>query len=98
MPKLKPVHPGEILKEEFLEPFGLSMYRLAMDIDVPPIRVSQIVRGKRAITPDTSLRFAKYFQTSPEFWLNLQSYFDLENAEVELRDVLKLKVKVLAAR
>ena len=97
MSKLTPIHPGEILKEEFLEPFGLSMYRLAMDIDVPPIRVSQIVNGKRAITPDTALRLAKYFQTSPEFWLNLQSY-DLENAEVELRDVLKMNVKVLAAR
>ena len=98
MSKLTPIHPGEILKEEFLEPFGLSMYRLAMDIDVPPIRVSQIVNGKRAITPDTALRLAKYFQTSPEFWLNLQSYYDLENAEVELRDVLKMNVKVLAAR
>lgn len=98
MSTLNPIHPGEILKEEFIEPFGLSMYRLAIDIDVPPIRITQIVNGKRAITPDTALRLAKYFQTSPEFWLNLQSYYDLENAEVELRDVLKTNVKVLAAR
>lgn len=98
MSKLKSIHPGEVLKEDFLKPFGLSMYRLAMDIDVPPIRVSQIVNGKRAITPDTALRLAKYFQTSPEFWLNLQSHYDLENAEIELRDVLKMKVKVLAGQ
>ncbi|QQR54481.1 HigA family addiction module antidote protein [Candidatus Peregrinibacteria bacterium] len=95
---LHAIHPGEILKEEFLEPFGLTMYRLAMDIDVPPIRVSQIIHGKRAITPDTALRLAKYFQTSPEFWLNLQSHYDLENVEFELRDVLEMKVKILAAQ
>jgi antitoxin HigA-1 len=96
MPILSPIHPGEILKAEFLEPFGVSMYRLAVDIDVPPIRVSQIVNGKRAITPDTALRLAKYFQTSPEFWLNLQSYYELENTEIELRAILKSNVKVLA--
>jgi addiction module HigA family antidote len=98
MSKINPIHPGEILKEEFLVPFGLSMYRLAMDVNVAPIRISQIVNGKRAITPNTALRFAKYFQTSPEFWLNLQSHYDLENAEIELRDVLKMKVKVLEVR
>lgn len=98
MPKLNPIHPGEILKEDFLEPFGLSMYRLAMDIGVPPIRVSQIVHGMRAITPDTALRLAKYFQTSPQFWLNLQSHYDLERTEIDLRHVLKMEVKTLTAQ
>lgn len=75
---LAPVHPGEILAEEFLVPLGISQYRLAIDISVPPRRVNEIVHGKRAISADTALRLARYFGTSERFWLNLQSRFDLE--------------------
>jgi addiction module HigA family antidote len=76
--KLVPVHPGEILLEEFLAPMGLSQYRLAMDISVPPRRINEIVHGKRAISADTALRLACYFGTSERFWLNLQAQFDLD--------------------
>jgi len=76
--KLNPVHPGEILMLDFLVPMGVTQYRLAKSIGVPARRVNEIVHGKRAITADTALRFARFFGTSPEFWLNLQSYFDLE--------------------
>lgn len=79
MPKrLDPIHPGEVLMAEFLEPFGLSQYRLARDISVPPRRINEIVHGKRAISADTALRLGRYFGVSPQFWLNLQSRFDLE--------------------
>ena len=77
-PKLVPVHPGEILLEEFLLPLGLSQYRLAKDVSVPARRINEIVRGTRAVTADTALRLARYFSTSERFWLNLQSRFDLE--------------------
>ena len=76
--KLPPIHPGEILLEEFLKPMGLSQYRLSKDITVPPRRINEIVLGKRAITADTALRLARYFGTTEQFWLNLQSHFDLE--------------------
>lgn len=76
--KFPPVHPGEILFEEFLKPFGISQYRLARDIRVPPRRVNEIVHGVRSITADTALRLAKFFGTSAAFWMNLQSRFDLE--------------------
>jgi len=76
--KLPPVHPGEVLLEEFLEPTGLSQYRLAKDISVPPRRINEIVHGKRGITADTALRLARYFGTSERFWLNLQSRYELE--------------------
>lgn len=76
--KLPPVHPGEVLLEEFLEPSGLTQYRLAKDIGVPARRVNEIVHGKRAVSADTALRLARYFDTSPQFWLNLQSRHDLE--------------------
>jgi addiction module HigA family antidote len=76
--KLPPVHPGEILKEEFLKPSGTSQYRLAKDIHVPARRVNEIVHGTRGITPDTALRLARYFGTSPNFWMNLQARYDLE--------------------
>lgn len=71
------IHPGEILEEEFLKPLGISQYQLAKDIAVSRLRISEIVRGQRAVTADTALRLAEYFGTSPEFWLNLQSRYDL---------------------
>lgn len=76
--KLKPVHPGEILREEFMEPLALSMNRLALDLRVPITRTAEIVHDRRAITSDTALRLARLFRTSPEFWLNLQTRYDLE--------------------
>ena len=75
---MPPIHPGEILKEEFLEPLGLSQYRVAVDISVPPRRINEIVHGKRAISADTALRLARYFGTTDRFWLNLQTHYDLE--------------------
>jgi antitoxin HigA-1 len=77
--KIGNIHPGEILQEDFLGPLHLSQYRVSKDIKVPPRRINEIVLGKRAITADTALRLSKYFGTSPQFWLNLQSHFDLEN-------------------
>jgi addiction module HigA family antidote len=76
--KVAPIHPGEILLEEFLEPLGISQYRLAKDISVPPRRINEIVHGIRAVTADTALRLARYFGTSERFWLNLQVRYDLE--------------------
>jgi len=76
----KPVHPGEILRAEFLDPLGISMYRLAKDTQMPADRVGRLVRGTRAFTADTALRLAAYFGTTPEFWLNLQARHDLELA------------------
>ena len=76
--KLAPIHPGEVLLSDFLEPLGLSQYRLAQDISVPPRRINEIVHGKRAISADTALRLARYFGTSERFWLNLQARCDLE--------------------
>jgi antitoxin HigA-1 len=81
--KLPPVHPGEILLKDFIEPLGLSHYALAKAIGVTPIRISQIVRGKRAVTADTALRLSRYFGTRPGWWLDLQSYYDLERAADE---------------
>jgi len=92
---LSPIHPGEVLLEDFMKPLGLSQYRLAKDISVTPIRISQIVNGQRAITVDTAMRLARYFGTSPEVWLRLQVRYDLEVAESELRDRIDREVKVL---
>ena len=78
MKKMPPVHPGEILLEEFLKPLGISQYRLAVDISVPPRRINEIVHGKRAVTADTALRLARYFGNSEGFWMNLQTRYDLE--------------------
>jgi addiction module HigA family antidote len=75
---MAPVHPGEILMEEFLEPMGISQYRLSKDIGVPPRRINEIVHGKRAISPDTALRLARYFAMTDTFWSNLQAHYDLE--------------------
>ena len=79
--KISPIHPGEILQKEFLEPMGLSQNQVALDIRVPATRINQIVLGKRRITPDTALRLAKYFHMSPQFWLGLQMDYDLDVAE-----------------
>ncbi len=76
--KLKPVHPGEILLEEFMKPLGLSMNRIALDLRVPLTRIADIVHERRGITADTALRFARYFKTAPTFWLNLQTRYDLQ--------------------
>ncbi|MDY7024708.1 MAG: HigA family addiction module antitoxin [Cyanobacteriota bacterium] len=81
---IAPIHPGEILLEEFLEPLGISQYRLAKDIGVPPTRIGTIVHGKRSITADTAIRFARYFGTTELFWLNLQNHYDLETARDSL--------------
>ena len=94
--KLNPIHPGEILLEEFLKPMGISQYRLAKDINVPPRRINEIVLGKRAITPDTALRLSKYFGLSERFWLNLQMKYDLEVTKDELEERLDFEVKKLA--
>jgi addiction module HigA family antidote len=77
--KIGNIHPGKVLQEEFLVPLHLSQYRISKDIKVPPRRINEIVHGKRAITADTALRLSKYFGTSPQFWLNLQSHYELEN-------------------
>lgn len=95
--KLKPVHPGEILAEDFLKPYGLSMNKLALDLRVPVTRIADIVAARRGITSDTALRFGRYFGTTPEFWMNLQVKYDLETTEDEkkleiIRDVRPLKV------
>ncbi len=84
-----PIHPGEILNEDFLKPLGLSQYRLATDIHVPPRRINEIVKCTRAVTADTALRLARYFGTSAEFWMNLQAHHDLERARDRLGDALE---------
>ena len=91
--KIKPVHPGEVLMEEFLTPLAISQYRLAKDIGVAPRRINEIVHGLRAISADTALRLGKYFNVSPQFWLNLQSHFDLETEAEIMTDILKSQVK-----
>ena len=93
--KLPPIHPGEILMEEFLAPMGISQYRLAKDISVPPRRINEIVHGKRSITADTALRLGRFFGMSPQFWLNLQTRHDLEVTEDLLKDRLDVEVHAL---
>ena len=93
--KVKPVHPGEILLEEFLSPLGVSQYRLAKDTTVPPRRINEIVRGLRSISADTALRLARYFGTSERFWLNLQGRYDLDVEKDRLGKRLKREVKIL---
>ncbi|WP_267897607.1 HigA family addiction module antitoxin [Cryobacterium tepidiphilum] len=84
--KLAPIHPGEVLMEDFIEGFGITQNKLAVSIGVPPRRINEIVHGKRAITADTALRLAKYFDTSAQFWLNLQTRYDLDLAEDRVAD------------
>jgi len=93
---LSPIHPGEVLLEDFMKPLGLSQYRLAKDIGVSPIRISQIVHGQRAITVDTAMRLGRYFGTSAAVWLRMQVRYDLESAEKELQERINGEVKVLA--
>ena len=93
--KIPPIHPGEILMKEFLKPFGLSQYKLAKDINVPPRRINEIVHGKRSISADTALRLSRYFNLSERFWLNLQSRYDLEVEKDKLNDRIEAEVKVL---
>ena len=93
--KLPPIHPGEILRGEFLEPMGISQYRLAKDISVSPRRINEIVHGNRSITADTALRLGRFFGMSPQFWLNLQTRYDLEVTEDLLEDRLDEEVHTL---
>ena len=93
--RLPPIHPGEVLLEEFLKPMELSQYRLAQDISVPPRRINEIVHRKRSITADTALRLSRYFGMSERFWLNLQNRYDLEVEKSRLRGRLEKEVAVL---
>jgi antitoxin HigA-1 len=95
--KQTPVHPGEVLLEEFLKPMNISQNRMALDIRVPARRINEIVHGKRRVTPDTALRLARYFNMSPAFWLGLQMDYDLDTAEDELGDRIAREVAVLAS-
>jgi antitoxin HigA-1 len=90
--KLQPVHPGEILLEEFLKPMAISQYRLAKDISVPPRRINEIIHGTRAVSADTALRLSRYFGTSERFWLNLQVRYDIEVEKDRLGDSLEREV------
>ena len=92
-----PIHPGEILSEEFLKPFGITQYRLAVDIGVPAMRIHKIIRGERGISADTALRLARYFGMSVEFWTGIQTHYEVEKARVALGSRLEEEVKVLAA-
>ncbi len=92
---LSPIHPGEVLLEDFMKPLGLSQYRLAQDISVPPIRINQIIHGERSITIDTAMRLARYFGTSATVWLRLQVRYDLEVAEKTSGDRIRREVKIM---
>lgn len=94
--KLPPIHPGEILLEEFLRPLGISQYRLAKSISVPPRRINELVHGNRAVTADTALRLSRFFGTSERFWMNLQTRYDLEREKDRLGDRLDEEVTALA--
>ena len=95
--KFAPVHPGEILLDEFLQPMGISQYRLAKDISVHPRRINEIIHGTRSISADTALRLSRYFGLSERFWLNLQARYDLEMEKDRLEGRLENEVKVLTA-
>ena len=95
--KLKPIHPGEVLMADFLEPMDISQYRLAHGISVPPRRINEIVHGDRAVSADTAIRLARFFGTSEEFWLNLQARYDLEVSRDRLGRRLKDEVEVYAS-
>ena len=95
--RLPPIHPGEILLEEFLKPMGISQYRLSKDISVPPRRINEIVHGKRAVSPNTALRLSRYFGLSERFWINLQGRYNLEVEKDRMKDRLDDEVRVLVA-
>lgn len=90
---IPPIHPGEILFEEFMKPLGISQNRLGRDLEVPPRRINEIVHGKRSISADTALRLGEYFKISPQFWLNLQSKYDLDMAREKVGDKIKKHIK-----
>ncbi len=98
MKKLKNIHPGDVLREEFLNPLGISAYRLSMDIAVPQTRISEILKGNRSITADTALRLSKYFGNSPNFWLGLQNDFDIEEELMLNGTELKLIKRYLPSK
>ena len=95
--KMKPIHPGEVLLEEFLEPMEISQYRLAKDISVPPRRINEIVHGRRSITADTALRLSRYFGTTERFWMNLQTRYELEVEKDRLGSRLDREVQAIGA-
>jgi addiction module HigA family antidote len=95
--KLPPVHPGEVLREDFMVPTGTSINKLALDLHVAPNRILEIVKGKRAVTADTALRLAQYLGTTPDFWLGLQMQYDLERAQDELSEKIQREVRRRAA-
>src|SRR5207302_10969384 len=95
--RLPPIHPGEILREDFMVPLGITMNKLALDLRVPVTRIAEIVHERRAITPDTALRLARYFTTSAGFWLNLQTAYDLEVAQEKLSDAIEKEVRPVIA-
>ena len=95
--RIKPIHPGEILREEFLKPMGISQNKLGTDLGVSPRRINEIIHEKRAITADTALRLAQYFKMSPQFWLSLQMDYDLETQKDKLGDKLEKKIQAYAA-
>ncbi len=95
--KIPSIHPGEILFEEFLQPMGISQYKLAKDINAPARRINEIVQGKRAITANTALRLGRYFGMSPQFWINLQSHYDLEIEAEKLANQLEQEVQIYQA-
>lgn len=97
MAKLKNIHPGEILSEEFLLPFNITAYKLAKDIGIPQTRISEIIKGKRRITADTALRLSKYFGNAAKFWLGLQDDFDIEE-EIATKGSMLTSIKALNAR
>ena len=93
--KMRPIHPGEILREEFLVPLGMSAHALAMELRVPAPRINDIVRERRAISPDTALRLSRFFSTTAQFWLNLQSSFDLKQVESEQGRIIEREIRPL---
>ena len=95
--RLPPIHPGEILREDFMKPLGLSMNRLALDLHVPVTRVAEIVHERRSVTPETALRLGRYFHTSARFWLNAQGAYDLEVAQDQLEGTVRREVRPLPA-
>jgi addiction module HigA family antidote len=95
--KMKPVHPGEHLREDFLKPYGLSMNKLAMELRVPVTRIADILAERRGITSDTALRLGRYFKTSPEFWMNMQMRFELDMAEDDLLEQIERDVRPISA-
>ena len=97
MERLPNIHPGEILKEEFLDPFGISAYRLSKEIKIPQTRISQIIKGKRRITADTALRLSEFFGNSPQFWMGIQNDYDLEEERINIEEELRVITRVKAS-